>query len=75
MQLNTTSIRFVGAVSEQCVIVTVTDDDNVNMGNNSSYDLVLEEVRQMDGVPVLVYPNTVSILVIDDDTPGIIWLL
>ena len=70
MQLNTTSIRFVGAVSEQCVIVTVTDDDNMNMGNNSSYDLVLEEVRQMDGVPVLVYPNTVSFLVIDDDTPG-----
>ena len=69
MQLNTTSIRFVGAVSEQCVIVTVTDEDNRNMGNRS-YDLVLEEVRQMDGVPVLVYPNTVSILVIDDDTPG-----
>ena len=69
VQLNTTSIVFEGAVGERCVIITVTDDDNMNMGN-SSYDLVLGEVSQMSSVPVLVYPNTVSILIIDDDTPG-----
>ena len=60
---------FVGAAGEQCVIVTVTDGDNTNMGNRS-YNLILEEVSGMNSVPVEIYPNTVSILVIDDDTPG-----
>ena len=60
---------FEGAISEQCVIVTVTDGDNVNMGNRS-YNLVLERASQMSSVPVEIYPNTVSILVIDDDAPG-----
>ena len=69
MQLNTTSIAFEeGMVGEQCVIVTVTDGDNTNMGNRS-YNLSLE-VRGTSSVPVEIYPNTVSILVIDDDTPG-----
>ena len=69
VQLNTTSIVFEGAVDERCVIVTVTDGDDTNM-DNRSYNLVLERATQMSSVPVEIYPNTVSILVIDNDTPG-----
>ena len=47
---------FVGAIGEQCVIVTVTDRDNTNMGNRS-YNLILEEVRETSSVPVEIYPT------------------
>ena len=62
---------FGGAIGEQCVMVTVADGD-------TSYNLILEASRSATA-PVEIYPNTFSILIIDNDTPGIelilLWLL
>ena len=60
---------FEGAVGEQCVIIRVTDGDTTNIVNRS-YNLTLESTREVSSVPVLIYPSTVSILVIDDDIQG-----
>ena len=57
---------FEGAIGEQCVIVTVADGDNTNMGKS----LILERSREMSSVPVEIYPNIVSLLIIDDDVQG-----
>ena len=64
---------FGGAIGEQCVMVTVADGD-------TSYNLILEASQSVGSSnPVEIYPNTFSILIIDNDTPGIelilLWLL
>ena len=50
-------------------MVTVPNVDNMNTGNRS-YNLILERSSEQNTVPVEIYPNTVSILVIDDDAQG-----
>jgi hypothetical protein len=69
VQLNTTSLVFDRAIGERCVIATVANGDSSNMGNRS-YSLILERSSQMSTVPVEIYPNTVPIIVVDDDPGG-----
>ena len=56
--------------NERCVTVSVADRDTVAMGSRS-YQLVLNPPSPgSSSVPVLVYPNTIPIIVIDDDGLG-----
>ena len=71
VQLNTNSLVFEESIGDRCVMVTVPNGtgDNMNMGDRS-YNLTLEQSSEMSTVPVEIYPNTVSVLVIDDDAQG-----
>jgi hypothetical protein len=59
------------SINKKCVTVTVANSDNVNNGSRS-YNLILQRSSEMSTVPVEIYPNTVPIIVIDDDGQGII---
>ena len=68
--LNTSSLVFEMANERLCATVSVADRDTVAMGSHS-YQLVLNPPSPgTSSVPVLVYPNTVPIIVIDNDGPG-----
>ena len=71
VQLSINSLVFEQSIGEQCVMVTVPNStsDNMNMGDRS-YELILERSSEMSSVPVEIYPNTVSVLVIDNDSQG-----
>ena len=71
VQLSINSLVFEQSTGERCVMVTVPNStrDNMNMGDRS-YELILERSSEMSSVPVEIYPNTVSILVIDNDSQG-----
>jgi hypothetical protein len=68
VQLNTTSLVFERLIRKRCVIVTVADSDTRT--GNRSYNLILERSNEMSTALIVYYPNTVSILVIDDGISG-----
>ena len=57
-------------INERCVNVSVANNDTLTMGSRS-YQLVIDPPSPgSSSVPVLVYPNTIPIIVIDNDGPG-----
>ena len=65
--LSTSSLVF-QMTNERCITVSVAES---NRRGSRSYQLVLNPPSPgSSSVPVLVYPNTTSIIVIDDDGLG-----
>ena len=58
---------FENSITERCASASVEDNDN--MEGSRSYQLILNR-NGASTVPVELYPNTIPIIVIDNDGQG-----
>ena len=65
--MSTNNFQLEWPYDERCATISVVDN-NITEGNRS-YQLILEKSGRST-VPVLLHPNTIPIIVIDNDGQG-----